>query len=93
MGFCLGHLIRVVLLFVNALAIINEKRVLNKLGAKGGQSAFDGPRKGGIVGLITSTQTVMECLFVFYEFYFVCSVILDPLIFINIVWIFLSIAF
>jgi hypothetical protein len=63
MGFSISHLIQAFVLFLNALVIINEKRVLNKL-KKNAANNFNSNSGGfnGVIVYIASLQKIMRGL-------------------------------
>jgi hypothetical protein len=71
MGFCLTHLLKAILLFLNAAAILNEKRVLKYFNqGNGAASSFENQEPGAILNFIKSVQTLMRRFFSILIFYF-----------------------
>ncbi|ODV73611.1 Yos1p [Cyberlindnera jadinii NRRL Y-1542] len=61
--FGLGRLFYVILLLVNAVAVLNEERFLNRLGFLNSQPAFGQPETTALsrlMNIVSSVQTVMR---------------------------------
>ena len=89
MFYKLSHIIQALVLFLNAITILNEKRVLRPLGLNVQQSYLDtapGPKQR-LLNFIIHIQNVMKCLCKLY------NPLLSPYLFISISFIFHSILY